>query len=48
MSLGNVYYDPVIKLEKASSHPSIKRRSQLLTNSRYLEALYYTNEIVDL
>ncbi|MBD2699833.1 MvaI/BcnI restriction endonuclease family protein [Spirosoma sp. BT702] len=49
MALGNIYYDPGIKLVDASSNkPSSKRRSQFRTKSLYLNNLYRNNEIVDL
>lgn len=49
MSLGNIYYDPGIKLENISTaHPSVKRRSQFRIKSLYLPELYRNNEIVDL
>lgn len=48
MALGNIYYDPGIKMENASVKPVIKRRSQFRTKSLYLGNLYKKNEIVDL
>src|ERR1035438_475173 len=44
---GNVYYDPGIKLEKASSdEPKPKKRSQFRVASRNINALYRTVETV--
>jgi hypothetical protein len=48
MSLGNIYYDPGIKLEHATTTPTTKRRSQFRINSRHLQGLYYSNEIVNI
>ncbi len=48
MLSGYVYYDPGIKLEKASTEkPNIKRRSQFRVNHRYLNALYKKLEFVN-
>jgi hypothetical protein len=47
MSLGNIYYDPGIKLENNSSKPKIKKRSQFRIKSKHLPELYKLNEIVD-
>lgn len=47
MHLGNIYYDPGIKMENASGDRSIKKRSQFRIRSRYLSTLYRNNEIVD-
>lgn len=48
MAKGNIYYDPGIKMENASSKPIIKKRSQFRIKSRYLPTLYNKNEIIDL
>ncbi|MBK9728985.1 MAG: MvaI/BcnI restriction endonuclease family protein [Saprospiraceae bacterium] len=48
MALGNIYYDPGIKLENMSTKPKTKRRSQFRIKSLYLPELYRINEIVDL
>jgi hypothetical protein len=49
MALGNIYYDPGIKMELVSSiKPLIKRRSQFRINSGNLTNLYKQSEIVDL
>lgn len=48
MSLGNIYYDPGIKLENASTNPQTKRRSQFRIRSEYLNELYHSNEIFNL
>lgn len=46
---GEVYYDPGIKMERADTDkPVIKRRSQFRIKHSGLEALYRSNEIVDL
>lgn len=47
MHEGNVYYDPGIKMEQASSsRPAIKRRSQFRIKSGNLPALYENSEVV--
>lgn len=48
MHTGNVYYDPGIKLENASTEPTTKRRSQFRIKSGNIRNLYYTTEMVDL
>ena len=48
MSLGNIYYDPGIKLENASTNPQTKRRSQFRIRSEHLNELYHLNEIINL
>jgi hypothetical protein len=48
MALGNIVYDPGIKLENISKKPSIKRRSQFRIKSGHLPKLYTNNEVVDL
>lgn len=48
MALGNIYYDPGIKMESISTRPKIKKRSQFRIKSRHLSSLYKTNEIVTL
>ncbi|MCR9082017.1 MAG: MvaI/BcnI restriction endonuclease family protein [Cyclobacteriaceae bacterium] len=49
MSLGNIYYDPGIKLENATKgKPKTKRRSQFRIKSANIVGLYHLNEIVDL
>jgi hypothetical protein len=49
MALGNIYYDPAIKMEQAStSKPAIKRRSQFRIKSGNLSHLYKQSETVDL
>lgn len=48
MTKGNIYYDPGIKMEKMSSRPIIKKRSQFRIKSQYLSALYKTSEIIDI
>lgn len=49
MDKGEVYYDPGIKMEQASSdRPKTKNRSQFRTKSRFLGDLYKNNSIVEL
>ena len=43
---GQVYYDPGIKLENASTDPEVKRRSQFRIASRNINVLYETVESV--
>lgn len=47
MALGNIYYDPGIKLENISTKPKIKKRSQFRIKSKFLPNLYKINEIVN-
>ena len=47
MALGNIYYDPGIKLENMSTKPKIKKRSQFRIKSKFLPELYKVNEIVN-
>jgi hypothetical protein len=48
MALGNIYYDPGIKMENASTKPQIKKRSQFRIKSKFLSNLYKNNEILDI
>ena len=48
MTIGHLYYDPGIKLEKISTKPTLKPRSQFRIKSAHLHSLYHKNEIVDL
>ncbi|WP_295794745.1 MvaI/BcnI family restriction endonuclease [Mucilaginibacter sp.] len=48
MALGNIYYDPGIKMEHASKTPLIKRRSQFRIKSGNLNYLYHKSETVNL
>ena len=48
MALGNIYYDPGIKMENISTKPKIKKRSQFRIKSKHLPNLYKNNEIIDL
>ena len=48
MDLGNIYYDPGIKMENASSRPIIKKRSQFRIKSLYLKNLYKENTVLDI
>lgn len=47
MHLGNIYYDPGIKMENISVKPVVKRRSQFRMSSQFLGSLYKRNEVVD-
>jgi hypothetical protein len=47
MALGNIYYDPGIKLENISTKPKIKKRSQFRIKSKFLTNLYRQNEIIN-
>ena len=47
LAIGNIYYDPGIKMESASSHPKIKKRSQFRIKAGNLINLYDKNEVVD-
>jgi hypothetical protein len=44
---GEVYYDPGIKLENASTKPKKKNRSQFRVASRNIKALYETVKVVE-
>ncbi|QEH39955.1 MvaI/BcnI family restriction endonuclease [Chitinophaga sp. XS-30] len=48
MALGNIYYDPGIKMENASTRPLIKKRSQFRIKSSHLNHLYKTSDIITL
>jgi hypothetical protein len=48
MAVGNIYYDPGIKMENISTIPKIKRRSQFRIKSLYLKNLYKDSETVTL
>lgn len=49
MAHGNIYYDPGIKMELASTKaPKIKRRSQFRIKSQNLPNLYKQNEYLDI
>lgn len=48
MALGNIYYDPGLKLENISTKPKSKRRSQFRIKSLYLPKLYNKNEVVNI
>lgn len=46
---GVVYYDPAIKMEKASSpKPDVKRRSQFRVKHHQITQMYHRSELVDL
>lgn len=47
LALGNIYYDPGIKLEDLDCVPKLKKRSQFRIKSGNLKNLYFKNEIVD-
>jgi hypothetical protein len=46
-AIGSVYYDPGIKLERASTNPEVKRRSQFRIASKSINELYETVETVE-
>lgn len=46
MALGNIYYDPGIKMENVSTKPKIKKRSQFRIKSKFLSELYTESETV--
>ncbi len=48
MSLGNIYYDPGIKLENISSKPKVKRRSQFRIKSIHLKGIYHNSTLFHL
>lgn len=48
MAIGNIYYDPGIKMEGVSTKPKIKKRSQFRIKSQHLSNLYYNSEIVSI
>ncbi|GMU86906.1 MAG: hypothetical protein AMXMBFR48_21470 [Ignavibacteriales bacterium] len=48
LSLGNIYYDPGIKIENASTTPKTKQRSQFRIKSRYISELYRKSEKIAL
>lgn len=48
MAIGNIYYDPGIKMENASGDRKIKKRSQFRIKSGHLPSLYQNNEVVDI
>ena len=47
MAIGNIYYDPGIKMENVSTKPKIKKRSQFRIKSQHLPNLYKKNEVID-
>ena len=48
MANGNIYYDPGIKMENASTKPKIKKRSQFRIKLKNLSNLYKINETIDI
>ncbi|RYE58487.1 MAG: MvaI/BcnI restriction endonuclease family protein [Sphingobacteriales bacterium] len=48
VALGNIYYDPGIKMVGQGGKPAIKKRSQFRIKSVNLPTLYKSNEIVSL
>ncbi len=48
MAIGNIYYDPGIKMENISTKPKIKKRSQFRIKSQHLPNLYKENTVVDI
>jgi hypothetical protein len=47
MVLGNIYYDPGIKMENVSTTRIIKRRSQFRMKSKFLKNLYKNSSYID-
>jgi hypothetical protein len=48
MNSGNIYYDPGIKMEFASTNPRIKKRSQFRVKSTHLKNLYKSFDVINL
>ena len=48
MANGNIYYDPGIKMENASTKPKFKKRSQFRIKSQNLPNLYKQNEVLEI
>lgn len=48
MASGNIYYDPGIKMENASTKPKIKKLSQFRIKSQHLPNIYKINEVLDI
>ena len=48
MAMGNIYYDPGIKMENVNTKPHIKKRSQFRIRSENLRNLYTKSEIVNI
>lgn len=48
MAVGNIYYDPGIKLENVSTRPKVKKRSQFRMKSQHLRNLYKASEMITL
>lgn len=48
MAIGNIYYDPGIKMENVSTKPKIKKRSQFRIKSQHLSSLYKDSETVSI
>lgn len=48
MEIGNIYYDPGIKMENVSTTQKVKRRSQFRIKSKHLGSLYKVNELIQL
>jgi len=48
MAIGNIYYDPGIKMENISTKPQFKKRSQFRIKSQHLNSLYRDSELVTL
>lgn len=46
MAVGNIYYDPGIKMENVSTKPKIKKRSQFRIKSKNLPNLYKERDVV--
>jgi hypothetical protein len=47
MTIGNIYYDPGIKMENSSTTPIFKKRNQFRIKSQFLPNLYKINEVID-
>jgi hypothetical protein len=48
LSIGNIYYDPGVKMENISSKPKIKKRSQFRIKYQFLKSLYKECSSIDL
>ena len=48
MANGNIYYDPGIKMENASTKPKIKKQSQFRIKSKNLPNLYKINKVLNI
>lgn len=48
MAVGNIYYDPGVKMENASTRPKVKKRNQFRIKSQFLGSIYKKHEIIQL